>query len=433
MNNPQIISAIIQATSIMLSIVVLICMTINKHYRIESDKQYIWLTVCNTLAISFDLFALIFRLNDWPISYIAVRICNFLAYSFNFLLITMFFRYIYTYILQKTKLSKIPIYVAYTINTIYQILLIINVKVPIFYSFTPQYQRSPLFWLSQVPGILSLIAAIILITYHRKKFNTYELVTMYMYTLFPFIAVIVQSLSYGIMLISFGNTISCVIMFIFLQAERERKITEKENEYLTSQINVTLSQVQPHFLNNALNTIQYLCDTDPAKASEVVGNFSKYIRMNIDSISNHHPIPLSKDLEHLQNYLSIETLRFPDIRFEYDIQVTDFSVPPLTLQPLVENAIKHGVRQRESGGVVRVSTLRESGNNIIVIEDNGGGFDINKKPDDNRSHIGLSNTQKRIKIMCNGKLKVESKIDYGTKITIKIPVESGVIYENIGS
>ena len=189
-----------------------------------------------------------------------------------------------------------------------------------------------------------------------------------------------------------------------------------------------ISQIQPHFLYNALNTIKYLIKRDPKTAEKAVIAFSKYLRGNMDSISQKHPIPFETELAHIKNYCAIELLRFGDkLNIVYNTDFTDFSVPSLSIQPLVENAIKHGVTKKPEGGTATVSSFEEAEFYCVVIEDDGIGFDPENPdfvPDDSHSHIGLSNVSNRLKIMVNAQLNIESEQGKGTRVTIKIPKEA---------
>jgi sensor histidine kinase YesM len=186
-----------------------------------------------------------------------------------------------------------------------------------------------------------------------------------------------------------------------------------------------ISQIQPHFLYNALNTIKYLIKKDPKTAEGAVVKFSNYLRSNMDSLTQKEPIPFKKELEHVKNYVDIEQLRFGErLKIEYEIQVVDFTIPPLTLQPIVENAIKHGVNQRPEGGTVIIKTGETQSYYIISVEDNGVGFDVNEKKNDGRSHVGISNIRKRLEEIMNACIEIKSEIGVGTVVTIKIPKEA---------
>lgn len=215
-------------------------------------------------------------------------------------------------------------------------------------------------------------------------------------------------------------SIVCCSLFFYIWLHLEF-VREHEKSLMAEQrIKIMMSQIQPHFLYNTLSTIQALCRTDPEKAFDTTGKFGTYLRNNIDSLDRPELIPLEKELEHTRIYADIEMLRFPKISVEYKIDADDFEVPALTIQPLVENAIRHGVRSREHG-VVTVEAKAENGFNIIIISDNGVGFDAEKVKSIDGSHIGLSNVKERIETMCGGTMDVDSRINEGTVITIIIP------------
>ena len=189
-----------------------------------------------------------------------------------------------------------------------------------------------------------------------------------------------------------------------------------------SRIRIMMSQIQPHFLYNTLSSIQALCRIDPDKAFDVTEQFGTYLRRNIDSLDQPDLIPFTKELEHTRVYSEIEMLRFPNVRVNYDVPDVDFSVPVLTVQPLVENAIRHGVRIREEG-IVTVSSRTTDRFHEIMISDNGKGFDTTLLKTADGSHIGVRNVQERIEKLCGGTLTGESVPDKGTTVTIRIPIK----------
>ena len=222
----------------------------------------------------------------------------------------------------------------------------------------------------------------------------------------------------GITFLSVAMVSSALFYYIWLHLKfvhDHEKALEAE-----SRIRIMMSQIQPHFLYNTLSSIQALCRIDPEKAFDVTEKFGTYLRSNIDSLDQPDLIPFAKELEHTRVYSEIEMIRFPNVRVNYDVPDTDFSLPALTVQPLVENAIRHGVRIREEG-VVTVSSRTTDRFHEIVIADNGKGFDASLLKTADGSHIGVRNVQERIEKMCDGTLTVESVIDKGTTVTICIP------------
>ena len=207
------------------------------------------------------------------------------------------------------------------------------------------------------------------------------------------------------------------------KAERlEKEKITLDAELARSRISTLMSQIHPHFIYNTLGSIEQLCELDPPKAAKLVNDFSKYLRGNFGEIDNTRLIRVSKELEHTEYYIGIEKVRFPDIEFITEMSCCDFSVPALTIQPIVENAVKHGILKRESGGTVKVRIYETDSSYFISVKDNGVGFDVTELEREN--HIGLRNIKSRLEAMCGGFLHIESIIGVGTKITVEIPKEA---------
>lgn len=214
--------------------------------------------------------------------------------------------------------------------------------------------------------------------------------------------------------------IICCSLFYYIWLHLEF-VREHERALMAEQrIKIMMSQIQPHFVSNTLTTIQSLCMLDPPKAAKITGKFGAYIRNNIASLGEEQLIPIKKEIEHTIIYTDIEMLRFPEISVEYEIDEEDFSVPALTVQPLVENAIRHGVREIENGKVT-IKTQKTDSSYIVIISDNGVGFDTDTLVTQDGEHIGISNVRERVKAMCGGTMNIESQIGQGTTVTITIP------------
>ena len=202
--------------------------------------------------------------------------------------------------------------------------------------------------------------------------------------------------------------------------EAERRAMELKLQ--ESQISIMLSQIQPHFLYNTLNSIYQLCETNPMRARALVNSFSEYLRNNLSSLEAPGLIPFATELSHVNTYLDIEKVRFEDtLEIEYDIKCVDFSLPVPTVQPIVENAVKHGTSKKRGGGMVKISTAEDNENYIITVSDTGCGFDPTKPKDDGKRHVGIENVRQRLSNMCSGTLKIESTVGVGTLATIIIP------------
>ena len=196
------------------------------------------------------------------------------------------------------------------------------------------------------------------------------------------------------------------------------------NAQLTeSRIATLISQIQPHFIYNTLGTIEQLCITEPEAASKLVRNFSLYLRGNFSELDNVKPIRFSQEMNHVKHYTDIEQVRFPDMTIQYDLRSVEFLLPALSVQPLVENAIKHGLMGLEQGGIVTISAYETEESYVVEVTDDGVGFDMSAGYDESK-HVGIKNIRARIEAMCNGTLTIESEIGNGTKATLKIPKEA---------
>jgi LytS/YehU family sensor histidine kinase len=219
--------------------------------------------------------------------------------------------------------------------------------------------------------------------------------------------------------------LSDIKVYIDDKFQAERQAHEMEKELTESRMSVMLSQIRPHFLFNSLLAIQDLCRTDPDVASQAVGEFSKYLRGNLDSLSMTAPIPFSRELGHVENYLALEKKRFDErLQIVYDIKADGFLIPALTLQPITENAVRHGVTKKLDGGTVTITAVETETDYVVTVADDGVGFDPAAPIiQDGRSHIGIANVRNRLASMCGGTLTINSKPGEGTTAVIKIPKE----------
>lgn len=183
------------------------------------------------------------------------------------------------------------------------------------------------------------------------------------------------------------------------------------------------TQINPHFLFNALHTISSFVRINPDKARETIIDLSTYLRYNLENASKH--LPLIKELEQVKAYINIEKARFGDkIQVEYNIpkEIENIELPSLIIQPLVENSIKHGILKKRTGGKIEISGVVKDKGAIISIIDDGVGIDPNVIEDINTKidkSIGLKNVHNRLKLLYGNGLIIE-KLSQGTKISFYI-------------
>ena len=180
--------------------------------------------------------------------------------------------------------------------------------------------------------------------------------------------------------------------------------------------------MRPHFICNAMMSIYYLCDQDPGKAKQVTLDFTTYLRKNFTAFASEDTIPFTDELEHTRAYLAVEQAQFEDALFvSFDTPHTMFRVPPLTLQPIVENAVKHGLKSSSDPIHISVVTRQTDDSSEIIVEDDGPGFD---PVDDNEPHIALNNISQRLELMCKGKLIISDREGGGTSVRVTVPKQN---------
>jgi sensor histidine kinase YesM len=212
------------------------------------------------------------------------------------------------------------------------------------------------------------------------------------------------------------NSINAIAKAKQLETEKLLLGTELKE----SRVATMMSQIRPHFIYNTLGSIEQLCELNPAKAGELVHDFAKYLRGNFGELDNPKPILMSKEMEHVHHYINIENVRFPDMTFTFEMNSNDFYIPALTIQPIVENAIKHGLMKLAKGGTIKVVSYETEDSFCVTVEDDGVGFDTATLLED-REHVGIRNIRGRLKAMVNGTLEIESAVGVGTKVLITIP------------
>lgn len=187
------------------------------------------------------------------------------------------------------------------------------------------------------------------------------------------------------------------------------------------------AQIKPHFLYNALNVIAVLCRVDSEKARELILDLSNYMRHSFDFKNLTRYVTFEEELEFVQAYVRIEQARFKDrLNMLYEIDDTEgLRLPPLLLQPLVENAIRHGIRKNETGRTVVLRVKNQKEHYLFEIEDDGAGMTAEQLKailtEQRSGGVGLANIQRRLKMLYGTQLLIESRKGAGTKVTVTVP------------
>lgn len=292
------------------------------------------------------------------------------------------------------------------------------------------YHRGPYYPVLLVPTVCIMALNLLILLRRWGRYSRKQRVAFAVYIIVPMLAMLVQMLFYGLYVIVLGTAVSALFMLLYIQSDQTERYARQATENAQLRMDIMLSQIQPHFIFNTLGAIGHLCRSDP-EAKAAVNQFSRYLRHNMDSLTQSEPIPFTTELEHTKAYLELEQLRFGDeLKVEYDLQCTEFLLPTLTLQPLAENAVRHGIRRSESGsGTVRISTRETADRYEITVTDDGAGFDADgEAPDDGQSHIGLRNVRERLQRLSGGELRIETAPGQGCRATIILPKETPAAY-----
>jgi hypothetical protein len=282
------------------------------------------------------------------------------------------------------------------------------------------YHRSELFWLfsayvAVVNGVNSMFVVL-----SRRKLHASTLHCLLFYALAPAASAIAQVAFYGLNIMAIVSVMGLVLIFMEMLSHSAAALAQAESDVAEARVAAMVSQIQPHFLFNALEAIQMLCRSNPARAEEAILFFSRYLRANLDSLRHTAPVPIERELEHTRTYLELERMADEErVSFVIDAPTTGFLVPALSVQVLAENAVKHGLERTREGGTVTVTTGENEDAWWVEVDDDGAGFVTSEAFDG--THVGISNTRARVAAMCNGTLEVWSKPNVGTTAIMRIP------------
>ena len=297
-----------------------------------------------------------------------------------------------------------------------------------FYVVNPDgwLDRGPLY-----PLVLAPMAAILLLTFEetlrRRKQLSRKVYLGLLFSLVPMTAALIAQMFVDVFqLLDVSYVISGLTMYSLVLSDqierdlrRQREIARQQTEIANQRASIMVLQMRPHFIYNTMSSIYSLCNFDPQKARKVILDFTAYLRKNFTAVASAEPIPFASELEHTRAYLAVEQAVYEDSLFvEYDTPHTFFRVPPLTLQPIVENAVKHGRDPYAGPFRIFIRTRKTDSGSEITVADNGRGF---SPPDDSEPHTALNNIRQRLEMMCGGSLTIGPNEGGGTVVTVTVP------------
>ena len=339
-------------------------------------------------------------------------------YIMNNVEVFMLYRYMKRYTELSGKTERTISTVNNVLFAVFIALDVVNIFTGIF--FTAEngvYLRSKTMILSQGYQLVMFILVVI-VTVINKRLNAREKTAFSLYCFLPFAAIILQNVFKGYAIAYASIIIAIEVLFFFVNVQKNLDLAKEEEKNTDAQIKIMLSQIKPHFIYNALSSISTLISINPAKAEAALDGFTEYLRHNLSSLTATKLIPFEDELKHIKTYVSLEKMRFGErVNLVYDTKVTDFCVPPLSIQPIVENAIKHGILKRLDGGTVVIKSFETDKNYVIEIKDDGVGFNSDEMDFNGNEHVGLKNIYYRIK-NCGGNMTVKSETNKGTDVIV---------------
>lgn len=439
------INLVLEGWGVLISLFAVFILLSGIHMEKRTKRYFIEVFLCVTVNLLANITGILLKGRSGAINHLILEIANFFEFFFGYLLTySLSLLLIHTVEtaqkgininkemdreIDKNKIKMLQIWRGLTamLFGIATVLLLVSQFNHMYYWIDEQgyYHRQGGFWLSQIIAVVSMLFNIGYIQYFKKILGKKKTILFLVLIIGPILALLIQVLIYGIYFALLFAVIATVILLVYIMKEQLEMFYETERELSRMQTAIVQSQIKPHFLYNSLTAIAQLCEKDPKKAKKATIAFAEYLRTNMKSLDGCRIVSFEEELAHIKTYLFLEQMRFgEDLKVVMDIQETSFCLPALSIQPLVENAVKWGVGQKEDGGTVTLSVHRENSIVQIQIIDDGVGMQVGVKPTDGRTHLGMENVRKRLTEVCGASMQVESTLGKGTMVTVIIPCEA---------
>ena len=409
------------------SLIAALTIFLTRHFDKSGALKLMLALLCSAALMISDSVSIYFRGKVSQPAPSIERWSTFAVYFFSFLIIPLSAQYVSQIIYKRSGGFKLYWeFVEWGLFIFGAVMLIINEIFPFIYRIDEagRYMRMPyFFWLPSMIGLVGILTTLTVALTYRKYIEMIERIAVVFFLVLPLTGIIIKLFYPETPYVTIAIVISVIILFISYEASYVQFLVEKEKRLSEEQLKLVNQQMKPHFIFNTLTLIRYQCLTKPEQAAQTVSEFSNYLRGITDYLTEKDCISIEDELDIVKNYLRIQSQRFGEgIKIEYDIEETDFDVPPFSIQTLTENAVHHGFKSGQiAQGVIRITTKKDGCNRIVTVEDNGVGFDTSVLKKVDKNSVGISNTKNRVEIMCNGKLIIESEPQKGTRATVVIP------------
>lgn len=405
-----------------------------------------------------DLFAWLFTEIDEPLQLLLANGGNLACYIGGAFGYTFFAFLVCIAITHRTspegRGARAALSVASFIGTVNLVLALTNCFTGVFYTIdaTNNFTWGPWRILPDNLLLAQLVFVLAAALFNRRESVARTVIHWLTLAGVPIAAVCTENGAQTLMLIYPAIAISLLVIYLGFVFEQRWEVERLERELAESKGQALAGQIKPHFISNTLLAIQQLTTQDPALACKTMQTFSAYLRDNYETLDSTELIDFTSELERAKRYVAIEQVDpASNVEVVYDLGPVDFRVPPLSLQPLVENAVRHGVGPKPEGGTVTISTSETADAWFVTVADDGVGFDADEgererpsrrtgaegdagaaagdKPHQGtrlskRRSVALNNVRTRLELMCQGTLTIESRPG-NTHVTMVIPKETG--------
>lgn len=396
----------------------------NRHDK--KSRLFLAMLLVNAAALVCDMITWIWAAPQYTV---LMYTANSFVFGLGYVMTALFTDYLGLFIEQKEQADIRIMQFVYGLSVLSVVLVFVSLfNGMYFYVEDGIFYAGDFGWLSVALTFVMILADMVLMFRHRNELGQRNTAAFLSYGVFPLAAFVIQMIGIELTVTWLASTLTMILIYLMVHVEYVRLLDRKRAELAESQEKLAesrtalmISQIQPHFLYNSLTAVDQLIRTDPPLARRALADFSTYLRCNLGSLKQNGLIPFADELRHVRAYLDLEQLRYGDcLHVVYDIHAEKFDVPSLSIQPLVENAVQHGLAKKNGGGTVTVWTGEQGDAYVIVIVDDGVGFAHGECRGDG-AHIGLENIRVRLELMCSGTLLVQSEIGRGTRAMVTIP------------
>ena len=416
-----------QVNAAMLIICGFVCLVLISSFRkfmIRRETSRIFFVQILLATCTMFAFALSFLYPAQPRN-IIFSLFTAIAFLGIFMIQYLYIRYLISVINMRRDQSVHPIVhsvalIVCVISAILWILTIFSQDFGALSSRVPYF--GSLFWIGNIGEWILVIISIVLLYKHRTLLSRGEILVLLSLPVLMVLATLLEPFTGGLELRYPAFTIEILLLYAQHYLDLETSAQRVEMETMHNRLALAAGHMKPHYMYNVLTTIYYLCDVDPEKAQEAIGSFAEYLRNTLEAIDNEELVPFSWELSQIRYYLSLEKIRYEDrLNIVYDVDVNEFLVPPLSIQPFVENAVKHGIAGRESGGTVSIITrkLADGGVQIRIVDD-GVGFDVSTIKEQKITQEGVANARERLRLECGADMTITSSPGKGTTVMITL-------------